>query len=155
MTRSIAECAADSVLGSLLTYYSPKLVTRIQATGVLPIDFGPKGSPRQAIYRAILKLHHGGHTVDAITVEAFLQRHGWLERAGGRAQLELLVALAVPSSVVEHAREVAREGDLRRFRLAWEAGGLALDRRDCDAFLEVVERLTAKRPNLQLVEDVA
>ena len=107
------ERAGDSVLGSLLLYYAPEVVTVIQATGLVWSDF-PRDH-QQVVYRAVLRLHAEGRHVDALTVEAFLAGHGWLERAGGGAYIALLLESAVPSAVKDHARlvaENARQGRL-------------------------------------------
>lgn len=127
----IAERAADSVLGSLLAFYRPELVTVIQARGVAPSDFGD-GTRRNIIYRAVLRLHRDGAHVDALTVEEFLARHGCLERAGGPVFLAQCIEAAVPSAVREHAGIVARDGRRTRRARVLEALMLANERDAAD-----------------------
>lgn len=121
MTLSLAERAADSILGTLVTYYTPQAIVKVQATGVRPEDLGPSNGRQQAVYRAVLCLHKEGAHVDSVTVAAFLTQHGWLGRAGGWAYLELLAVSASPSALVDHARLLANEGRYRRFEAAFEA----------------------------------
>ena len=121
MTPSITERAAGSILGTLITYYTPQAIIKVQATGVRPEDLGPHNGRQQAVYRAILHLHKVGGHVDTVTVAAFLTQHGWLEKAGGWAYLELLAVSAVPSALKDHARLLANEGRHRRFERAFEA----------------------------------
>jgi replicative DNA helicase len=123
-----ADRAGDSVLGCLLAFYTPQLVTVIQATGLVWDDFTL--DRQQVVYRAVLRLHAQGRLVDLLVVEAFLAGHGSLERAGGGGRLQLLVDAAVPSMVREHARlvcEGARQGRLvvaserlNRLARAWD-----------------------------------
>lgn len=116
--NDIADRAGDNVLGVLLAYYTPELLTRVQSTGIERGDF-PR-EQQEAVYRAILNLHGRGDHVDALTVEAFLFEHGWLERVGGVAFLDLCTHAMSPSAVVDHARLVAKKGNQRRLIAASE-----------------------------------
>lgn len=118
MTPELADRAGDSVLGSLLFYYTQELVTVVQATGLVWSDF--RHERQQVVYRAVLRVHRDGGHVDSLTVEAFLTRHGWLGRAGGAVYLAVLASSAVPSAVKEHARVVAEHARQNRLVAASE-----------------------------------
>ena len=114
-----AERAGDSVLGTLLAFYKPELVTIVQARGVTPLDFA--NDWQRVVYRAILALHRDGVHVDPLTVEAFISRHGCLERAKGPGYLACCVASASANGLKDHASEVARKAGKRRLRSATRA----------------------------------
>jgi replicative DNA helicase len=130
-----AERAGESVLGSLLSFYTPELITVVQGRDVTPDDFGP--DRQRVVYRAILALHRNGVHVDDLTVEAFLVSHGCLERAGGSGYLAVLVASASPSGLKDHAAVVARGGRKARRRRKLHAAQAANDREDEVTFTEV------------------
>lgn len=155
----VAERAGDSVLGCLLAFYSPELITVIQARDVTPADFG---SDRQrVVYRAILALHRDGVHVDDLTVEAFLVSHGFLERAGGPGYLAVLVASANPSGMKDHAVVVARGGRKARRRLKLHTAQAANDQDDEVTFTEAYVALGRdvdlpdQAPKLRVVKEKA
>lgn len=128
--------AGESVLGTLLAFYSPELVTVVQARGVTSKDFGMER--QEIIYRAILALHRDGVEVGALTVEAFLARHGFLERAGGAGYVALCEASAVPSALKDHAFIVAESGRWKRLFAAWESLGRAIEQQGDERLREAV-----------------
>lgn len=130
MTPEHVITARDSVLGSLTHYYTPQAVHIVQAQGVQARDFGAPENRAHVIYRAVLAIHAEGLTIDPLTLEGFLCRHRMLERAGGRAYLELLAVSASPGSLKEHACLVAESGRwdrLLRLAPAFERVALARD----------------------------
>lgn len=159
-----ADRAGDSVLGTLIRYYDPKLVTIIQAKGVLPKDFWR--DRQRVVYRAILALHKEGAHVDKITLLAFLQRHrdtdGRLmsERATP-AFLDVLEISAVPSALKEHAFVVAESGRWDRLLRACGSVQRAIEARDDSALREAEAVLRRDvipeggHPKLRVVEGEA
>ena len=137
-TPAHVERAVDSVLGTLLNYYTPELVHQVQAAGLRPDDLNTDRS--RILYRAILALHRDGSHVDPLTVEAFLHRHGLTDRCT-RAYMELLAVSAVPSAVREHARMVAEEGAWVRRHRALEGALEALLARDEARFWDEIGRV--------------
>jgi replicative DNA helicase len=129
-----ADRVGDSVLGTLLKYYKPELVTIVQARGVTPKDFWR--DRQRVLYRAVLALHAQGKHVDPLTVTAFLEQHDCLTRAGGRAYLELLELSAVPSALKDHAFLVAESGRWDRLLRACESVSRAVEARDDGALRE-------------------
>jgi replicative DNA helicase len=117
--------AERELLGSLLAYYRPDLLAATDAT-VIAEDFY-----RQAhgiVYRAIRAVGRQGDHVDGLTVGRFLECQRdpagatYLERVGGQALIEFLVAHAVPHGVAERARIVHEDGEWRRrLRRLYEA----------------------------------
>lgn len=138
----VTERAGESVLGTLLNFYKPELVTIVQARGITWSDFGP--DKQQVLYRAVLALHREGASVDPLSVEAFLEPRrdehgrGMLERAGGRAYLAYCVGVAVPSALREHAFIVAEGGRWRRLASAWEFLGRAIEQQQDGQLREAV-----------------
>jgi replicative DNA helicase len=110
MNPAHVERARDSVLGTLLHFYTPQSVVVVQAQGVTPKDFGTPENRSHVLYRCILALHRAGGMVDQLTCEGFLVRHNLLVRAGGLAYMELLAVSACPSALKEHAALVAEDG---------------------------------------------
>jgi replicative DNA helicase len=151
-----AERAGNSVLGCLLAYYKPELVVVVQAKGVGPSDF-PREQQR-AVWRAILALHKTGSHVDVLTVMAFLERHGWLERVGGEPFLVACVESAVPSALKDHAWLVAEEKRWERLLQACDSVERACRSRDDDALREASSLLRrdvlapGERPKLTVVD---
>jgi replicative DNA helicase len=136
--------AEERVLGTLLVFYKPELVTMVQATGLRWDDF--YRSSHQVVYRAVLKMHFGGEWVEVGTVARFLscQRTGdesWLERAGGRATLEALSCAASVNGFRDYARIVAEEGRWRRWLGAMFDALESIDSRDEDGFWAAVGRV--------------
>lgn len=127
--------AGESVLGTLLAFYSPEIVTVVQARGVTSKDFGMER--QEIVYRAVLALHRDGVHVDDLTVEAFLVSHGCLERAGGSGYLAVLVASACPSALKDHAAIVARGGRKARRGRKLHAAQAANEREDEAEFTEI------------------
>ena len=154
-----AERAGNSVLGCLLAYYKPELVGVIHAMGV-----GPSDCPREqqrAVWRAILALHKTGAHVDILTVRAFLERHGWLERVGGEAFLVVCVESAVPSALRDHAWLVAEAKRWDRLFRACECVQRAVLAQDDEALREASALLRrdvlapGDRPKLTVVKETA
>jgi replicative DNA helicase len=116
---STTDLAGDSVLGTILVYYTPPLIVRVQAKGVTAKDF--RQDRQQVVYRAFLALHKQGVHIDALMTEAFLTRHDCLERAGGTAYLELLAASASPAGFDDHAWLLAEAGRWSRILRAFDA----------------------------------
>lgn len=153
-----AERAGESVLGTLLSFYKPELVTVVQARGVIWNDF-PRDQQR-VIYRAILALHRDGVHVDLLTVEAFLSSKGHFERAGGRGYLAICVENAVVSAFRDHAWLVAEGARWTRLLSAWECLGRAVEHRDDVALREAVglvkrDVLEGAPPKLTVVKGAA
>jgi replicative DNA helicase len=122
------DLAGDSVLGTILTFYVPGLIVRVQAKGVTAKDF--RQDRQQVVYRAFLALHKQGVHIDALMTEAFLTRHDCLERAGGLAYLELLAASASPVAFDDHAWLVAESGRWTRILRAFDALAKAVEAQD-------------------------
>lgn len=137
-----ADKAGDSVLGTLLAFYKPALITIVQARGVGTNDFFR--DRQRVVWRAILHLHAKGRHVDLITVEAFLrarkdeQGRCMLERAGGSGYLAVAAESAVPAALKDHAFIVAESGRWDRLRRAMGAVNLAIDTQDDKALREAV-----------------
>lgn len=136
--------AEERILGTLLVYYKPELVTIVQATGLKWDDFFRSG--HRVIYRALLKMHFGGEWVEIPTVARFLscQRtdgESWLERAGGRATLENLACSASVNGLRDYARIVAEEGRWRRWLRAMFEALDSIESRDEEAFWAAVARV--------------
>jgi len=156
MNNNTAERAGDSVLGTLLAFYKPELVTVMGARGVVWSDF-PHDRQR-VVYRAILALHKDGVHVDVLTVEAFLQSHGRLERAGGPGYLAVCVESSSASAFRDHAWLVAGGARWARLLSAWECLGRAIEHRDDVALREAVrlvkrDVLEGAPPKLHVVKD--
>jgi replicative DNA helicase len=113
------DLAGDSVLGTILAFYVPGLIVRVQAKGIGWRDFHQ--DRQQVVYRAFLALHKQGVHIDALMMEAFLTRHGCLERVGGLAYLELLAASASPVAFDDHAWLIAEAGRWTRILRAFDA----------------------------------
>jgi replicative DNA helicase len=131
-----AALAGDSVLGTILAFYSPQLIVRVQAKGVTAKDF--QRDQQRVVYRAFLALHKRAVHVDALTTEAFLKRHDVLARAGGRAYLELLTASASPAAFDDHAWLVAESGRWDRILRAFYALEKAVLAQDDECLREAV-----------------
>lgn len=108
----VNQAAEQSVLGTLVTFYTPTLVGIVSQQGVKWNDFYYR--EHQVIYRAVLKLHADGTSVDAITVRDLLARH---QLVGDKtdAVLGMLAVFARPSALRDHARIVAEDGRWRRW----------------------------------------
>lgn len=150
--------AGESVLGTLLAFYKPELVTIVQARGVTAKDFGMER--QEIMFRAILALHRDGVHVDALIVEAFLAKHGCLERAGGVGYVALCEASACPSAFREHAFIVAESGRWRRLLRAQYALVSAIEAQDDGALREAVaavhrDVLPDEAPKLRIVKGAA
>lgn len=154
-----ADRAGDSVLGTLLRYYKPELVTIVQAKGVLPKDFWRER--QRIVYRAMLALHAQGRHVDTISLVAFLEQHDCLTRAGGEAYLAVLETSAVPSALKDHAFLVAESGRWDRLTRACGSVQRAIEAQD-DAALREAEAVLRRdvlpeggHPKLRVVGEKA
>lgn len=150
-----AERAGDSVLGCLLAFYKPELVTVVQARGVVWSDFAR--DQQRVLYRAILAMHYDGIHVDELTAEAFLQSHGTLERVGGPGYLAVCVESASASGLRDHAWLVAEGARWTRLLGAWESLGRAVEHHDDVALREVLavvkrDVLPEEAPRLHIVK---
>jgi replicative DNA helicase len=148
--------AGESVLGCLLAFYKPELVTVIQARGVVWSDFPHER--QRVVYRAVLALHRDGVHVDDLTVEAFLASHGQLERAGGPGFLAVCAASASPGALKDHAWLVAEGARWTRLASACESLGRAVEHQDDVALREAVslvkrDVLEGAPPKLHVVKD--
>lgn len=155
MTPPHVERARDSVLGTLLHFYTPQSIIVVQAQHVQPRDFGTPESRAHVLYRAVLALHRDGANVDPVTAEGFLARHGMLERAGGVGYMAVLAVSAVPSSLKEHAFLLAEAGAWDRYLRALEAATVAAHARDTESFWAAVSRIrpVVEQPKLRVVKD--
>lgn len=155
MTPPHVERARDSVLGTLLHFYTPQSVVVVQAQHVQPRDFGTRESAAHVLYRAILALHRDGAMVDPVTAEGFLARHGMLERAGGVYYMDTLAVSAVPSALKEHAFLLAEAGMWDRYLRALDAATTAARARDAESFWVAVSRIrpVVEQPKLRVVKD--
>ena len=143
--------AERELLGALLAYFTPDLLTRVR--GVLRDD--DWSDPRHRIvWRAVCAVSGHGDHVDTVTVGSFLRGHrdrekrSYLDLAGGEAMLQLLVSHAVPNGVVERARIVAMDGEWRRRRRSCLAGLEACEARDEDGWREAM----GEGPRLRVIE---
>lgn len=158
-----ADKAGDSVLGTLLTFYDPKLVTIVQARGVGTNDFFR--DRQRVVWRAILALHAEGTYVDVLTVETFLRSRkdddgrGMLERAGGPGYLAVAAESSRPAALKDHAFLVAESGRWDRLRRACGSLSLAIDAQDDHALREAVALVKrdvvapGEFPKLQVVKE--
>lgn len=159
MTADTADRAGDSVLGTLIRFYDPKLVTMVQAKGVSPTDFWR--DRQRVLYRAILALHAKGSHVDPLTLEAFLSQHGCLQRAGGPGFMAVCIESAVPSALKDHAFLVAESGRWDRLLRACGSVSRAIEARDDAALREAEAGLRRDvlpeggHPKLRVVKDAA
>ena len=149
------DLAGDSVLGTILIYYTPGLIARAQAKGVTAKDF--RQDRQRVVYRAFLALHKQGTHIDPLLTEAFLERHGCLARAGGTGYLELLAASASPAGFGDHAWLVAEAGRWNRILRAFDALAKAVEAKDDeslrDAMLSVArDVLPEDHEPLRLIE---
>src|SRR3712207_246612 len=85
--------AEQSVLGAVLLS-DTALPALIIDERLRPEDF--YRDAHRVIYKAMLDLHATGEPVDPLTLEEHLKQTGQLERAGGRAAVDLLAA-SVPA----------------------------------------------------------
>jgi replicative DNA helicase len=104
--------AEQSILGTLLIYYTPNIIHVIETAGVRWTDFFYR--EHRVIYRAALKLHGDGLMVDCLTVTHLLSCHR-LADDRMRAMVEACAASAQPASLRDHARIVAEDGRWRRW----------------------------------------
>jgi replicative DNA helicase len=153
MNPAHVERARDSVLGSLLHFYTPKSVVIVQAQGVTPKDFGTPENRSHVLYRAILALHKAGDMVDQLTAEGFLARHGLLDRAGGLPYMELLAVSARPSALKEHAALVAEDALWHRRMAAKETFVKAVETRN-EALLQsaLARMVPSVEPSLRVIQ---
>src|SRR6187431_300525 len=127
--------AEMSVLGTLIAYYTPEAIVRVQATGLKWSDFSVQ--QHKVVYRAILKLHAKGDEVDRITVRRLMDVHTVSDGMTG-SLLDLLVESARTSSLREHARIVAEDGRWRRWLSAALTALEAAERRDQKEFWKAI-----------------
>jgi replicative DNA helicase len=146
------------VIGTLLAYYTPQLVHKAQAAGLIREDFYRRD--HQIIYRAILHLHAEGGDVDHVTVAKFLRErrdeHGqtWLSHAGGN--VELLTLYAVVNGFRERCAIVHEDGCWRRWLSALTEAFEHAEDRDETRFWEAVRSIRPDvMPSLHVVKDDA
>ena len=130
--------AGESVLGSLLSFYTPELVTMIQARGITKEDFRSIHERHEIVFRAVLALHRTGVHVDCLTVEAFLEREGWLERAGGPGFLAVCEASAVVNGLQDYLTIIGEGARWKRLLRASHMVGVAVESQDDEALREAV-----------------
>lgn len=85
--------AEESVLGSI--FFSESEIKTIADKLQVEDFYSPH---HQEIYRAALKLHNNGNSIDAITMINYLENINALEKAGGRDKVAMLSSV-VPSTV--------------------------------------------------------
>ena len=133
-----ADRAGESVLGTLLAFYLPQRITVVQARGITSADFKTIHERQEIVFRAILALHRKGVHVDCLTVEAFLGREGWLERAGGRGFLAVCAASAAINPFQDYLTIVAEAARWTRLRQANFMEAKAIEHQDDVALREAV-----------------
>lgn len=129
--------AERSLLGALLI--DGGLLTRVMEH-VVPEDFASE--PHRLVYDACLSLSDRKDAIDLVTVQAELERHGRLERAGGAAWLAGLVDDVPDVESVETYARLVREASLRRQLIlqSRRAARAAVDAPDAQAVLEVAQQ---------------
>ena len=100
----------------------------------------------EAIYAAIVAVHHGGDVPDPVTVSAELQKRGELKRVGGDIYLfELLAGVSYAANAEHYAELILKAATLRRVN---EAGQylqqLALSGGGSQDIDEMVDRARAR-----------
>jgi replicative DNA helicase len=159
MREDTADRAGDAVLGVLLRFYKPELVTIVQAKGVTPKDFWR--DRQRVVYRAILALHAEGKHVDLLTVRAFLEQHQCFDRAGGEAFLAVCEMSASAAGFKDHAWLVAESGRWDRLMRACGSVQCAIEARDDSALREAEAVLRRDvlpeggHPKLHVVKEAA
>ena len=142
--------AEQSVLGTLLAFYTPAALNTVQATKATWHDF--YWTEHQLIYRAITRLHDNGEHVDPVTVARLIEKHG---RTTDRtaAVIEMCVASATPAGLREHAAIVAEDGRWRRWLDATHDAQDAIFARNEDDFWNAVGSIRDDAPKgLRVVE---
>ena len=137
--------AERELVGTLLVFYSPRLIHVAQAAGLTPQDF--YRVPHAVIYKAILRLHAREDHVDTLTVTRFLleQPHPdsetWLDHIGGPAQVEFIACFSEVNGFKERCRIVHEDAQARRSIRAAQEALQAADSRDWEAYWEAWQRM--------------
>lgn len=105
--------AEESILGGILL--DPEAIARV-ADALSPEAFYIKA--HQEIYRAALTLHAQGKPTDLMTVTAWLQDRGMLEKVGGVAKLTQLVDRTVSAVNIDGYGMLVSDKYLRRQLIA-------------------------------------
>ncbi len=126
-----------SLLGALLI--DGGLLTRVMEH-VVPEDFATE--PHRLVYESCLALSDRKEAVDLVTVQAELERHGRLERAGGVAYVASLLDNVPDVESVESYARLVREAALRRQLIlqSRRAARAAVDAPDAQAVLEAAQQ---------------
>lgn len=129
--------AERSLIGALLI--DGGLLTRVMEH-VVPDDFAVEA--HRLAYDACLALSDRKEAVDLVTVQAELERHGRLERAGGTAYLASLLDNVPDVESVETYAKLVREAALRRQLIlqSRRAARAAVDAPDAQAVLEAAQQ---------------
>jgi replicative DNA helicase len=148
--------AEETVIGGMLL--SPLAVDAAEEV------LGPVGDAfyrdsHRVMYRAILALHAQGEPADAVSVSAFLDRHGKLADAGGKKRIHELGAIVPAWGNVAHYAGIVVEQSRRRELLtaSAEIAKLARDEPDPDAalaqaeqrFIEMRDRFDGKKTTVR------
>lgn len=137
--------AEQRVLGTLLVFYKPELITIVQGAGLKWNDF--YRTSHKVTYRAITRMHFDSEWVEVGTVARFLScrrlsdGRTWLDEAGGRAALEALACSASVNGLRDYARIVAEDGRWRRWLNAMFDALESIDARDEDGFWSAVAKV--------------
>jgi replicative DNA helicase len=111
--------AEEAVLGAILM---SKHAIAAVGDEITPDDFYMESN--KLIYRAALSLDQSGQAVDPITLIAELDRYNALERVGGRARIQQLLAQTPAASNAGHHARLIREAAIMR-RLVQAGGAIA------------------------------
>jgi replicative DNA helicase len=128
--------AEQAVLGAVLLS-DEAVMPALLALGLEWEDFSRES--HRLTFKAMTAMHQDRRHVDVLTLEAFLRSHGCLERAGGRAALDLLNS-GTPdvSHYAEYGRivrECAMFARLRKIAFGLEKATGRMDLRECKSLV--------------------
>jgi replicative DNA helicase len=101
--------AEESVLGAMVL--SPNAIPI--ATELLEIDDFYRDTHR-LVFKAVRDMYSDGKEVDAVTLSAWLEHEGVLERVGGKAFVHTLVEIVPAAANVRQYAEIVRETSILR-----------------------------------------